>query len=106
METSFLTNLLWIGIGILVVGSFYLIVEGLRVHKLFAESIIGKLVKTLVIVVLIELYSLGVVSFAFLNLFPKGVFVLLPIVGLWILCLVYAIYAIHATRSEVGKLTK
>src|SRR3989338_2367526 len=99
METSFLTNLLWIGIGILVVGSFYLIVEGLRVHKLFAESIIGKLVKTLVIVVLIELYSLGVVSFAFLNLFPKGVFVLLPIVGLWILCLVYAIYAIHATRS-------
>lgn len=98
------TYILWVGLVLLIFGSIYLIVEGFRVHRLFAGSIIGKLVKTLVVVVLIELYSLGVVSFAFVNFFPRGVAVLLPIVGLWILCLVYAIFSIHATRKQVSGL--
>lgn len=106
MPSQAIINLLWIGLGILVVGSGYLIIEGYRVHGLFADSIIGKLVKTLVVVVLVELYSLGVVSFAFIKFFPAGVLVLVPIVGLWILCLIYSIYAIHATRQQVMKLSK
>ncbi len=106
MESSVNITILWIGLLILVSGSIYLIIEGVRVHKLFADSIIGKLVKTLVVVVLVELYSLGVISFAFVNFYPRGVAVLLPIVGLWILCLVYSIYSIHSTRTQVTRLTK
>lgn len=95
---------LWIALVILVVGSLYLIWLGYKVHKLFAESIVGKLVKTLVVVFLIELYSLGLVSFAFFFFYPKGVVVLLPIVALWILSLGFAIFAIRSAKKEVSSL--
>lgn len=106
MSLGVLTSILWAGLAILVVGSIYLIIEGLRVQKLFANSIIGKLVQTLVVVVLVELYSLAIVSYALLSFSPRSVLVLVPIIGLWILCLVYSIYSIHSTRREVGRLAK
>lgn len=106
MSLPLLTNILWGALVILVGGSIYLIVEGFRVHKLFTDSIIGKLVKMLVVVVLIELYSLGVVTYAFLIFSPRGVYALVPIVGLWILCLVYSIYSIHAMRKDIARTVK
>ncbi len=106
MSTQSLLPFLYAGFIILVVGSVYLIIEAAMVQRLFANSIVGRLVKTLVIVVIIELYSLGVVSYAFLNFFQRGVFMLLPIVGLWILCVIYSIYAVRAARKEVGVLIK
>src|SRR5262249_53258288 len=98
---SNLINYLWIALGVLVLGSIYLIIEGYKVHKLFAESIVGKLVKALVVVFIIELYSLGVVSYAFIFFYPKGTTVLLPIVLLWIVSLLFAIFAIRSAKSEV-----
>lgn len=95
---------LWIALGVLILGSFYLIIEGYRVHKLFAESIVGKLVKILVVVLLIELYSLGIVCFAFLTFYPKGTVVLLPIVLLWIISLAFAIVGVRSAKQEVTKL--
>ena len=106
MSTQSLLPFLYAGFIILVVGSVYLIIEAAMVQRLFANSIVVRLVKTLVIVVIIELYSLGVVSYAFLNFFQRGVFMLLPIVGLWILCVIYSIYAVRAARKEVGVLIK
>ncbi|MEK7618217.1 MAG: hypothetical protein AAB410_03650 [Patescibacteria group bacterium] len=96
---------LWIGIAVLIAGSIYFIVEGVKVHKIFAESIVGRLVKTLVIVLLIELYSLGLVSFAFVSFYPKGIIFILPIIFLWIISLIYAIFAIKSTKKEVVSLT-
>lgn len=90
----------------MVLGSIYLIIEGYRVHKLFANSIIGRLVQTLVVVVLVELYSLAVVSYALLSFSPRSVLVLIPIIGLWVMCLIYSIYSIHSTRREVSGLVK
>lgn len=104
MDFTNLTNYLWLALVVLVVGSLYLIVEGYKVHKLFAESIVGKLVKALVVVFLIELYSLGIVTYAFMFFYPKGVVVLLPIVALWIVSLVFAIFAIRSAKLEVAKL--
>ncbi len=104
MSAQALYPFLYAGFAILVFGSVYLIYEAMRVHKLFADSIVGKLVKTLVVVVIIELYSLGVVTYAFINFFEKGVYMLLPIVGLWILCVIYASYAVRSARADVGVL--
>jgi hypothetical protein len=104
IPTEALFPFLYAGFAILVLGSIYLIVEAVRVHRLFAESIIGKLVKTLVIVVVIELYSLGVVTYAFLNFFERGIYILLPIIGLWILCVIYSAYAVRSARTDVGSL--
>jgi hypothetical protein len=101
MNFTDLTTYLWLALAILGVGSIYLIVEGYRVHKLFAESIVGKLVKALVVVFLIELYSLGVVGYAFLFFYPKGAVVILPIVILWIVSLFFAIFAITSAKKEV-----
>lgn len=106
MDFTNLITYLWLALGLLILGSIYLIVEGYRVHKLFAESIVGKLVKTLVVVLLIELYSLGIVCFAFLTFNPKGTLVLLPIVLLWIISLVFAILAVRSAKLEVTKLVK
>ena len=106
MNFNDLSTYLWISLGVLVVGSIYLIVEGYKVHKLFAESIVGKLVKALVVVFLIELYSLGVVSYAFVFFYPKGTLVLLPIVVLWIVSLLFAIFAIRSAKQEVTGLMK
>ena|SRR6266403_928682 len=103
---SSITDFLWLALALLVVGSVYLIVEGARVHSLFADSIVGRLVKTLVIVLLIELYSLGIVCFAYITFYPKGVVVLLPIVLLWLISLIYAIFAIRDAKQEVTKLMK
>ncbi len=106
MDGQNLVLYLWIALGVLVVGSIYLIVEGYRVHKLFAESIVGKLVKALVVVFLIELYSLGVVSYAFIFFYPKGTVVLFPIVLLWIVSLFFAIFAVRGAKKEVTNLMK
>jgi len=106
MDFTDISTYLWAALIILVIGSIYLIVEGYKVHKLFAESIVGKLVKTLVVVLLIELYSLGIVAYAFLFFSPRGSVVLLPIVILWIISLVFAIFAIRSAKQDVVKLTK
>lgn len=106
MDYTSFGQYLWIALVILIIGSFYLIWEGYKVHKLFANSIVGKLVKTLVVVFLIELYSLGLVSFAFFFFYPRGVAILLPIVVLWILSLGFAIFAIRSAKKEVSTLVK
>ena len=106
MDFTDAATYLWLALGVLLIGSIYLIIEGYNVHKIFAESIVGKLVKALVVVFLIELYSLGVVTYAFLFFYAKGAMVLLPIVGLWIISLVFAIFAIRSAKNEVTSLTK
>jgi hypothetical protein len=97
---------LWIALAVLVLGSIYLIIEGYKVQKIFAESIVGRLVKVLVVVLLIELYSLGIVCFAFMTFYSKGVWVLFPIVLLWIASLGIAIYAVRSAKQEMVGLTK
>ena len=96
---------LWIGLAVLLAGSIYLIAEGINVHRIFAESIVGRLVKTLVVVLVIELYSLGLVSFSFVTFYPKGIIFILPIIFLWIISLIYAIFAIRGAKMEVINLT-
>ena len=106
MEFTYSTNYLWLALAVLVLGSIYLIIVGYKVHKLFADSIVGKLIRALVVVFLIELYSLGVLSYAFIYFYPKGAFVLLPIVLLWIVSLLFAIFAIQSAKKEVTGLIK
>jgi hypothetical protein len=106
MEYKYLSNILWVALTILGLGSVYLIVLGYKVNHLFADSIVGKLVKALVVVFLIELYSLGIVCFVLIKFSPKAVVVLLPIVLLWILSLGFAIFAIRLAKSDMVKLIK
>lgn len=101
-----ISTYLWIALAVLVAGSIYLIIEGYKVHKLFSESIVGRLVKTLVVVLLIELYSLGTVCIAFMIFYKNGVWVLFPIVLLWNISLFFAILAVRSAKKEVSSLVK
>lgn len=103
------TNLItyfWLSLGLLVLGSIYLIIEGYRVQQLFADSVVGRLVKTLVTVVVIEMYSLGVAAFAFVYFNPKNVLILLPIAILWLVSLGIAIFGVNSAKKETYKLTR
>ena len=104
MQTGNYSIYLWIALGLVALGSVYLIIEGYKVHKLFAESVVGKLVKALVLVYLIELYSLGVVTYAFMFFYPQGLIVLFPIIGLWIVSLMFAIFAVRSAKKDVVSL--
>ena len=106
MNFSDIYTYLWTALTALLVGSVYLIIEGVKVHRLFADSIVGRLVKTLVIIFLIELYSLGIVGFAFVTFKPQAVIVILPIVLLWIVTLIFAIFAVRSAKLEVTRLVK
>lgn len=106
MELGNLSIYVWAALGVLLVGSIYLIYEGYKVHKLFADSIVGKLVKALVVVFLIELYSLGLVSYAFFFFYPRAGVVLFPIFLLWILSLVFAIFAIRSAKKQMVSITQ
>lgn len=106
MDLKNLSNYLWVALTILGLGSIYLIVLGYKVNHLFADSIVGKLVKTLVLVFLIELYSLGIVIFVLIKFSPKSIVVLLPIVMLWIVSLGFAVFAIRSAKADMVKLTK
>lgn len=100
------TIYLWLGLLVVIIGSIVLILQGFKVNRLFADSLVGKLVKTLVVVLLIELASLGVISFAFLFFYPRGFWVVLPVIALWVISLFYAIAAVKDTTDQVTKLTK
>ena len=106
MQASNLGPYLWVALAVLVIGSLYLIAEGYRVHKLFADSVVGRLIKALVVVFLIELYSLGIASFVLFYFYPKGLVVLLPIFILWIISLGFAIYAVRSAKNQVTGLMK
>lgn len=106
MDLQNINTYLWLSLAVLIAGSVYLIVEGVRVHKLFADSVVGKLVKILVVVLLIELYSLGIVSYAFILFYPKGTVVLLPIMLLWIISLGFAIGGVRSAKQQVTRLIK
>jgi hypothetical protein len=101
MEVPNLIKILWCLLAVLVAGSAYLIVEGVRVYRLFSESVVGRLVRTLVVVFLIQLYSLGLVGVAFITFKPEAVVVILPIVVLWLLTLIFSTLAIRAAKREL-----
>lgn len=106
MDLKNLSNYLWVALTALALGSIYLIILGYKVNHFFADSIVGKLVKTLVIVFLIELYSLAIVCYVLIRFYPKGISVLLPIVILWIMSLGFAIFAIKSAKEQMIKIVK
>jgi hypothetical protein len=89
-------------ITLLFIGSAYLIIEGYRVYKLFQESVIGKLVKTLVVVLIIMLYTLGLLSVLYVvETNAQKLEPLIPIAGLWILNVSFVIAAVRTAKKQV-----
>jgi hypothetical protein len=106
MYLSIMRNIiLMIGWPILVGGSIYLFVRGREVYKLVKGSLVGRITKVLVYTMLVEMYSLGIVSTAYMFSEPKSAYLVLPIFLVWFIVFVWSLNALVATSREAKQLT-
>lgn len=97
--------ILIIGWPILVAGSIYIFVKGRGVYKMVKGSLIGNLTKTLVFSVLVEMYSLGIVSTAFMFCQERGVYLVLPVFFVWFVSFIATLKVLRQAKTEADKLT-
>jgi len=94
-----------IGWPILVAGSIYIFVKGRGVYKLVKGSLIGKLTKTLVVTVLVEMYSLGIVCTAFMFDDERSSYLVVPIFFVWFIMFLATLKVLRNAKKEAEKIT-
>ena len=97
--------ILGIGWPVLIVGSIYIFVRGRGVYKLVKGSLVGNLTKTLVLAVLVEMYSLGIVATALMFCEEKGIFIVLPVFLLWFISFIATLKVLRQAKAEADRLT-
>ena len=97
--------ILLIGWPVLIAGSIYIFVKGKSVYQLVKGSLIGKLTKVLVTTVLVEMYSLGIVTTALMFCDQRGVFLGIPIFAVWFVVFLATLKVLRDARREAEKLT-
>lgn len=97
--------ILGIGWPVLVIGSVYLFVKGRGVYRLVKGSLIGKLTKVLVLTILVEMYSLGIVTTALMFCDERGIYLGLPVFLVWFIVFILTLKVLGDTRKEVDKMT-
>ncbi|EKE07276.1 MAG: hypothetical protein ACD_18C00131G0001 [uncultured bacterium] len=99
--------ILFVGWPVLVAGSIYVFVKGKGVYSLVKGSLIGKLSKTLVYTMLIEMYSLGVVATFFLYCsLESALYVVIPVFVVWFINFLIAVKVLNYATAEVKKMAQ
>jgi hypothetical protein len=99
------TLILFVGWPVLVAGSVYLFIKGRQVYEMVRGSMIGKIVKTLVITMLVEMYSLGIVTTAYMfENVQDGVMVGVPIFSIWFIMFVWSMKTLISARNEIHEM--
>lgn len=98
-------TILAIGWPILIIGSVYLFIKGRAVYTMIKGSLIGKISKALVFSMLIEMYSLGIVSTVYMFCDEKGVYWVVPIFIIWFITFIWSMKVlIHAQKEATGQM--
>lgn len=97
--------ILIIGWPVLIGGSIYIFIKGRSVYRLVKGSLIGKLTKVLVLTVLVEMYSLGIVTTALMLIDQRGIYLGLPIFIIWFIMFALSLRVLSDARKEAEKLT-
>lgn len=102
-----MTSYIILGIGwpVLIAGSIYLFLKGKDVYKLVKGSLIGKLTKVLVTTILIEMYSLGIVTTVLMLVDERGIYLGLPVFLIWFVVFILTLKVLGDARKEVEKMT-
>lgn len=99
------TIILVVGWPVLVAGSIYLFVKGRQVYSMVKGSMIGKITKAMVITMLVEMYSLGIVTTAYMYADEKnGVLVGIPIFAIWFVMFIWSMKTLIVARNEIHKM--
>jgi uncharacterized paraquat-inducible protein A len=108
MDNLIMTRSLILGIGwpVLIAGSIYLFIKGKHVYNLVKGSLIGNVVKVLVSTMMVEMYSLGIVSTAFMFCSTNGIYVVLPIFAIWFVMFVWSMKALMKAGEQARALTE
>ena len=97
--------ILGVGWPVLIGGSIYLFVKGRAVYKLVKGSLIGKLTKVLVLTILVEMYSLGIVTTTLMLVDQRGIYLGLPVFLVWFVVFILTLKVLGDARKEVDKMT-
>ncbi len=96
--------ILAIGWPILIMGSIYVFIQGRRVYNLVKGSLIGNLTKTLVLTVLVEMYSLGIVCTAFMFCDQRSVYLIFPVFLIWFIVFLKSLKVLRQAKIEAEKI--
>ena len=97
------TTYLWISLAVLIVGSIYLIIEGYKVTNFLRNPLWANWLRRLWRFFNRIIFT-GGCQLRFCLLLPKRHDSVLPIVLLWIVSLVFAIFAVQSAKREVTSL--
>ena len=100
-----MTIILAVGWPVLIVGSIYLFIKGKHVYALVKGSLVGKVVKILVYTMMVEMYSLGVVSTGFMYCSIRGVYIVIPVFLIWFLMFTLTIRVLMKAEREARSLS-
>ena len=106
MISDFIRNLiLIIGWPVLVFGSVMLFIRGRAVFVLVKGSLVGKITKTLVITMLVSMYSLGIVATFYLFSCDFSVYIVLPVFIAWFITFAMSFVTLKKAKEETEKLS-
>jgi hypothetical protein len=84
-----------------------LFVKGRQVYGMVKGSMIGKITKALVITMMVEMYSLGIVTTAYMfENVQNGVTVGIPIFIIWFIMFVWSMKTLVAARNDIHRLNQ
>ncbi|MBU1557691.1 hypothetical protein KKC45_01910 [Patescibacteria group bacterium] len=96
------TIILAVGWPVLIAGSVYLVFQGRKVYGMVKDSLVGKITKALVVTMLVEMYSLGIITTMYMldniNAVRWGVLVF----ALWFIVFIWTIKTIRAAQKEIA----
>ncbi len=105
MNNLIMTIILAVGWPVLVIGSIYLFIKGRHVYALVKGSLVGKVVKILVYTMMVEMYSLGIVSTGFMLCSEKGMYIVLPIFVIWFIMFAITMKVLMNAEREARALS-
>jgi len=106
MNNLIMIVILAVGWPVLIIGSIYLFIKGKHVYSLVKGSLVGKVVRILVITTMVEMYSLGVVSTGFMFCSTKGIYIVLPVFTIWFIMFVATMKVLMNAEKEARALTQ
>jgi len=108
MEYLIMVRSLILGIGwpVLVGGSIFLFIKGRSVYNMVKTALIGKITKTLVFTMLIEMYSLGIVCTAYMMADPNSTYFVFFIFLVWFIVFVSSLRVLMQAEAEIKKMTQ
>ena len=96
--------ILFVGWPILIGGSVYLFVKGKKVYEIVGASMVGNMIKILVIGMLVEMYSLGIVATVLMWVDVNYTYLVIPVFVIWFIVFILSLKMLREWELENERL--